>query len=386
MEHKKKWMRCIIDNYAHVILVRMMHGTQYEIDFINGVWVGHNHKNPMHLTPVASQPKPSTSNPRIHTDKVWVTKWCKNNDQKVLDSWITILYNDYQQTYTNKIWFAYHLNYFDCIIYNVLIYICCACLRIEDMTPACPEAVSLQDPGASWALCRPNSSDQNPINLTPARHFQWAVAALQECGPFTRLANIPSIGKIRVSKQLRTLQSRDLCLQRVEKLRKGWRGYSWFLATGLQLSHAIIQPWWFSSTCIASMFAHFRTTKNDTKKEYYTMTWLNITKTMDAANYAMWCYVFSPLDRISCPVSKLLTSDSKTPPKSQLVAPETAPRSNTPSHPALKSLTRWTGNLWNWPRDSRQAIIAIMLVSRHHASKSMPKAMTSTVSTSMCQC
>lgn len=143
---------------------------------------------------------------------------------------------------------------------------------------------------------------------------------------------------------------------------------SGFLATGLQFSHAIIQPWWFSSTCIASMFAHFKTTKIDTKEGYYRMTWLDMTKTMDNASDAMWCYVFS-LDRKLRPVSKLLTSDSKTPPKTRLVAPETAPRSNTPWRPALKSLTRWTGNLWNW-RKSRQAIIvscayhAILLASQ----------------------
>ena len=146
----------------------MAHGNTwpYEIDFINGVSVGH--KNPMHLTPAASQPKPSTSNPRIRAGcKGVVTKWCKNNDQDAILYWTcTNFYTMIWSKITNKhqqIWFAYHLNYFDRII-CVLICIWFACLRIEDMTPACPEAVSLQDPGAS-ALFRPNSSqtkNQNP--------------------------------------------------------------------------------------------------------------------------------------------------------------------------------------------------------------------------------
>lgn len=283
----------------------MAHGNtwQYEIDFINGVSVGH--KNPMHLTPAASQPKPSTSNPRIHAGCKGVVS-NKNNDQDVILYWTcTNFYTMIWSKITNKhqqIWFAYHLNYFDRIIY-VLICIWFACLRIEDMTPACPEAVSLQDPGAS-ALFRPNSSqtkNQNPKKKNRLLHH----ASCTSCTglwPRSRSA-VPSgrfvflISNLRLLRHLRpSKKTKDAAVVRfvppasweAEDRMANTANTSCFLATGLQFSHAIIQPWWFSSTCIASMFAHFKTTKIDTREGYYRMTWLDMTKTMDTASDAKW--------------------------------------------------------------------------------------------------
>lgn len=339
----------------------MAHGNtwQYEIDFINGVSVGH--KNPMHLTPAASQPKPSTSNPRIHAGcKGVVSKWCKNNDQDVILYWTcTNFYTMIWSKITNKhqqIWFAYHLNYFDRIIY-VLICIWFACLRIEDMTPACPEAVSLQDPGAS-ALFRPNSSqtkNQNPKKKsTPARHFlhflHWAVAALQECGPFTGAfgKHSGSFGKIRVS-NLRPLRpskkTKDAAVVRFVpparqvKLRKGWLiplilAASWRRASNFPMRSSNLGD---SAALALHPCSHTsklqKLTQGKGTIEWHDLTWLK-PWTLPVMQCDKMC---SPWTGRLRPVSKLLTSDSKTPPKTQLVAPETAPRSNTPWRPARKS-------------------------------------------------
>ena len=214
----------------------MAHGNtwQYEIDFINGVSVGH--KNPMHLTPAASQPKPSTSNPRIHAGCKGVVS-NKNNDQDVILYWTcTNFYTMIWSKITNKhqqIWFAYHLNYFDRIIY-VLICIWFACLRIEDMTPACPEAVSLQDPGAS-ALFRPNSSQTK--NQNPKKNRLLHHASCTSCTglwPRSRSA-VPSgrfvflISNLRLLRHLRpSKKTKDAAVVRFVpparqvKLRKGW--------------------------------------------------------------------------------------------------------------------------------------------------------------------
>ncbi len=186
-------------------------------------------------------------------------------------------------------------------------------LRIEDMAPACPEAVSLQDPGASGeALFHPEIV--TAYNGLPKKFDSCTTLPALGCGRapgvrslhkrcvWMRLVVGPEMidqwtfGIVRVSNVRPGSKnwgrcSRAICawLQRVEKLSKGW------LVPGgppiFPCDHPTLVIQQKGSTCIAiiaSMFTlqqmtHGKDTVNRISKH---------TKTKDNAGDAMWCNVF----------------------------------------------------------------------------------------------